>query len=181
MKLATCFLLSMMLLTTNAANANEVKTSENVVDNGSLEVFLTNTNYIEDGYTKARGIYVGFSAPVMTWSSRNTSIAIDAAYGNLGTIKGETSLGDDDTVIVKEYVMGLRGNYNISNSVNLYVKAGAANVTLDSSAFGDSSRIEGQVGLGVEMFVLPIGAALNISYMNLSDDMDLLMFGISLR
>ena len=52
---------------------------------------------------------------------------------------------------------------------------------MDSSAFGDSTRLEAQAGLGVEMFVLPIGGALNISYMNLSDDMDLLMFGISFR
>ena len=181
MKVAMCCLFLVALLTAKISHAKDVNVSKNVLANGSLEVFLTNTNYIEDGYTKARGIYVGFSAPVMTSSNLRSSLAIDAAYGNLGTIKGETSLGDDDTVIVKEYVMGVRGNYQIANSINLYLKAGAANVTMDSSAFGDSTRLEAQAGLGIEMFVLPIGAALSMSYMNLSDDMDLLMFGISFR
>lgn len=175
-------ILSVLVLSFSAfMQAKQLNSGVSSIANESLEIFLTNTNYVEDNYTKARGIYVGLSVPVLVSDTGRTSMAIDGAYANLGTVKGETELGNPNSVRATSYLVGIRGNYKIIDNVSSYVKANVAQVNLDSSALGDSSDVEMQVGLGIEVFILPIGAAVNLSYMNLTGDMDLLMFGVSFR
>lgn len=147
----------------------------------SLEFALTNTNFTEGDHTKARGIYVGLSVPAVILETGVASLAADGGFGNLGTIKAETDLGDTNDVIVKSYHLGGRLNYRPLDEINLYVRGAATYVDLDSSAFGNSFNWEPQLGIGVELFVLPLGGALSLSYMNLADDMDLLMFGLNVR
>ena len=151
------------------------------LSNQSVEFALTNTNYTAGDHEKARGVYVGLSLPAVILDTGKASLAADLGFGNLGTVKAETELGDPNEVIVKSYHLGGRLNYQPLDMVNLYARGSAVYVDLDSSAFGDSYDWEVQVGAGIEWFILPFGSSLSLSYMNLNEDLDLLMFGVNLR
>lgn len=152
-----------------------------VLGDQTLEFALTNTNYTDGDHDKARGIYVGVSIPAVILESGKASLAADAGFGNLGTVEAETNLGDPNDVIIKSYHLGGRLNYRPVDMVNFYARGAAVYVDQDSSAFGSSYEWEPQVGLGFELFVLPLGGSLSLTYMNLTEDMDLLMFGLNIR
>jgi len=173
-------LLSISLLMSAFTLSQEMK-NLGPLSNQSLEFALTNTNFTEGNHDKARGIYVGLSLPAVILDTGNASLAMDLGFGNLGTVEAETDLGDPNDVIIKSYHLGGRLNYQPVDAFNFYLKGSAAYVDLDSSAFGDSYQWEPQAGLGVEWFGLPLGVSLSLSYMNLNEDMDLLMFGLNLR
>lgn len=151
-----------------------------ILKQGSLELAVMNSRHTDSSYSKGRGVYIGFSQPLHVTQYGVTSLAFDGGYGNVGSISGEDAIGDPYSVRMTIIQMGLRGTAMLTDNMSAFAKFSAARVNPDSTDTTEDISLEGQLGLGFEWH-LPKGLGLNLTYSQITRDLNSMILGISIR
>ena len=141
---------------------------------------MINSQHSNGNYSKGRGIFVGFRAPVYVTEYGIRSLAIEGGYGNLGTIEGEDNLGDPYSLRMGIVQLGLRGTGMLTTHISAFAKPSIARINVDSTELGKDINVDGQLAAGLEWH-LPKGLAFNLTYSQITDDVTSVLLGMSIR
>ncbi len=104
---------------------------------------MINSQHSNGNYSKGRGIFVGFRAPVYVTEYGIRSLAIEGGYGNLGTIEGEDNLGDPYSLRMGIVQLGLRGTGMLTTHISAFAKPSIARINVDSTELGKDINVDG--------------------------------------
>ncbi len=170
----------MVLTTLLFVSSLQAEESSFILNNESFELALINSNHSNSAYSTGRGIFIGLSAPMYVTDYGITSLALDGGYGNVGTIDGEDEIGDPYSMRMTVVQLGLRGSAMLTSQLSGFAKVSAARINADSSDTGKDITYESQLAAGFEWH-LPKGLGLSVTYSQVTNDVNSVMLGISIR